>query len=201
MIGIIAAIALRAGAPVGTYVGDLPLVSAVRQDGASPVAENEQADVTVIAFTDYRCPICRISHKEMQRAIAKDGRVRIVYKEWPILGQSSRRAARVALAADLQGIYPKVHNALMQSAALDEAALRTAVMQSGGSWERIEHDLRAHQAIIERQLATNNTQAFGLGLGGTPGYLVGQILIRGGATSAEFRRAFAQAREPRAQGR
>jgi len=191
--GILVSIALKVTAPIGTNVGDLPVVQAVRADRSSPVAENELADVTVIIFTDYQCPVCRLAHPEMRRAIAGDGRVRIVYKDWPVFGVRSERAARVAIASNYQGIYPLVHDTLMSSGRVDEPSLKKAVEQSGGSWARLQVDLT--RPAIDQQLANNRLQAFGLGLRGTPGYLIGPILIRGGARSAQFSKAIAVARK------
>jgi len=190
---ILVSFALRVAAPIGTNVGDLPVVQAVRADRSSPVAENELADVTVIIFTDYQCPACRLAYPELQRAIASDGRVRVVYKDWPVFGVRSERAARVAIASNYQGIYPLVHDALMSGGRVDDRSLKNAVEQSGGSWAQLQADLR--RPSIDQQLATNRLQAFGLGLGGTPGYLIGPILIRGGAKSAQFSKAIEDARK------
>jgi protein-disulfide isomerase len=191
---MLVSLALRSDAPIGTHVGDQPLARSVRQDRSPPVAENTSADVTLIVFTDYQCPACRLAHAPMHRAVARDGRVRVVYKEWPIFGQLSERAARMALAADYQGIYPPVHDALMAGGRPDDRALKQAVEQAGGSWGQLRIDLDRHCAAIDAQLARNREQAFGLGLMGTPGYLIGPILVRGALGEAEFLRAFSEAR-------
>lgn len=173
--------------PIGTDVGSLPTVAAIRQDRSSPSTVNAQADVTVIVFTDYQCPACRLSDAALQAAVRRDGEVKIVYKEWPVFGPRSEQAARVALASTYQGIYPAVHAALMR-ATLDESALRQAVVACGGDWSRIETDLELHRAEIDAELARNATQAFSLGLDGTPAYLIGPILVKGGLTESEFAR-------------
>jgi protein-disulfide isomerase len=103
----------------------------------------------------------------------------------------------VALASDLQNIYPLVHDRLMQGRADTEAALRDAVELSGGDWRRLEIELAMNRPVIAAQLAHNRRQALELGLPGTPGYLVGRFLVRGALTEGEFKRLFREARGSR----
>ena len=146
-------------------------------------------------FTDYQCPACRASEGAMQEAAARDGKVRIVYKEWPIFGPRSERAARVALASAYQAIYPAVHHALMTGSRPDDAMLRETIERAGGDWRQLERDLETHRADIDAELARNRMHAFSLGLEGTPAYLVGPILVKGGLSEAQFLRTIAAARE------
>ena len=129
----------------------------------------------------------------MRKAVARDGNIRLVYKDWPIFGAQSERAAKVALAADRQGIYPSVHHALMHMP-VDGQSMRRAVEQAGGSWQQVEVDLVRHRAMIVRQLEQHRLQAFRMGLQGTPSYLIGDVLVEGALSEREFLRAFAQAR-------
>ena len=186
---------LQTRRPLGENVSDNALALAVRNDRSSPAEGPSTADLTLIVFTDYRCPACRAAYPAMKRAIAKDGKVRVVYKDWPIFGDASERAAKVAIASDFQNIYPLVHDRLMTGRADSDAALRTAVKRSGGDWRKLQSDLTANRAQIDAEIGRNKMQAFGLGLGGTPGYLIGPILVRGALTESEFTRVFKQARD------
>ncbi|MBA2467058.1 MAG: DsbA family protein [Sphingomonas sp.] len=190
-------IVLRAEKPVGRNVADNATVRAVQQDQSSPSDDNPAADLTLTVFSDYRCPACRAAHPAMKRAVESDGKVRIVYKDWPIFGEASERAAQVALAANFQNIYPAVHDRLMTGPTSNGDALRSAVERSGGDWRRLQGDLATRRSEITAQLERNAQQAFGLGLGGTPGYLIGPILVRGALDEAEFRRTFKKARQER----
>jgi hypothetical protein len=80
---------------------------------ASPVLGNPSGDVTVVEFLDYRCPYCKAMHQPIADMIAADGNVRVVIKEFPILGDDSVFATRAALAAGKQGKYAEMHAALM----------------------------------------------------------------------------------------
>ena len=179
---------------IGRYAGDSGLAAQILADKRSPQVSAGTADVTLVLFSDYQCPACRKADPAMQAAIIKDGNVRIVYKDWPVFGERSERAAEVALAARHQGIYPQVHHALMSSRSLDDAALREAVEDSGGNWRQLQADLTHHRLSIADHLAQNGQEAFSLGLEGTPGYLIGPFVIQGALTEREFLRAFAQAR-------
>jgi protein-disulfide isomerase len=133
----------------------------------------------------------------MHRAVAKDGKLRVVYKDWPIFGIQSERAAATALASASQNIYPQVHDRLMTGPAETEEDLKLAIRQSGGDWRRLRRDMAHGKLRIHSQLTRNSRQAFELGLQGTPGYLVGPILVRGVLTEREFLRVFEDARKAR----
>lgn len=185
---------LQTDRPLGQDVSSNALALAIRADGSSPTGENGAADLTLIVFTDYRCPACRGAHREMKRAIAADGKVRVVYKDWPIFGERSERAAQVAIASDLQGIYPLLHDLLMTGPMEDDDALRKAVKSAGGDWTLLERDLVRKRSDISAQLERHKRQAFEMGFRGTPGYLIGPMLVRGGLTERQFTRVFQQAR-------
>jgi hypothetical protein len=99
----------------------------------------------------------------------------------------------VAVAAHRQGIYPILHHRLMRSRSFDDRALRDAVEASGGNWRQLEGDLVKHKELIDNQLLANSRDALALGLHGTPGYLIGPVLVQGALTEREFLRAFKQA--------
>ena len=192
---IIATLLLRNNRPLGQDLGDNLLTRSIREERRSPSVGHATADLTLVVFTDYRCPACRKAHPAMQRAVAKDGRLRVVYKDWPIFGDRSERAAAIALASAFQNIYPQVHERMMTGRADTDEDLKLAVQQSGGNWSRILTDLKVRRTQIDLQLTNNRRQAFELGLPGTPGYLIGSILVRGVMTEREFLRVFKKARE------
>lgn len=182
--------------PVGKDVGANAIAQEVSRDMRSPSAGAVDATLTLVVFTDYQCPACKLADPEMNMAVAGDGRVRVVYRDLPIFGPLSERAARVAIAADRQGIYPAVHRRLMaEGRRPDDAVLEEAVRAAGGDWLRLQDDLRAHAAEIDEQIARNRTDAFALGIRGTPGYLAGTRLVIGALDTAGFEKLFAEARD------
>jgi protein-disulfide isomerase len=194
-LGVAVMLALRALPPPRLKLGATPVVAAVLEDPGSPAFGAPGADVTVVVFTDYQCPICRATEPDLDRVLAEDPRVRVVYKDWPILGEASRTAARAALAAHRQGRYRQLHAAMMRSPRrLDPAAIAELAGAAGLDVPRLQADLAADAPAIERQLAGHARQAWSLGLQGTPAYLVGPYLVRGRLGYAGLRRAIARAR-------
>lgn len=182
-------------APLGRDAGASAIAKDVLSGGSRPVREVAAPTLTLAVFTDYQCPACKRADPAMERAVARDGHIRVVYVDWPVFGPVSERAARVALAADRQGIYPAVHSLLMaENRPLTDDVLRQAAERAGGDWSRLLRDLVAHGPAIERQLGRNRASAFGLGIPGTPAYLAGPVLIKGALDEAEFLEAFAEGR-------
>lgn len=186
---------LSRSAPVGRDVQASGAVAAILDDPEAPAIGRADASLRLAVFSDYRCPACRHGFPALTEAVAKDGDVRLLYKDWPIFGDASVQAARVALASATQGIYPKVHRRLMTTpGALDTAQLRAAVEASGGDWPRLLADLTTQGERIDGQLRRHAAEAASIALPGTPGYLAGSLLAVGVIDAAAFARLFAAAR-------
>lgn len=193
--GITVSLILQTTRSPGQDVSNRAAVTDILHDRASPTLEHRNANLTLVVFTDYQCPACKLSSPAMDRAVADDGRVRVVYKDWPVFGLMSENAARIAIATSWQGIYPAVHSRLMaERQRLDETTIRNVVEAAGGNWQRTQSDLKNHANEIQSQLGRNSQQAFALSLDGTPGYLAGPYLVRGALDYAGFMNAFKAAR-------
>lgn len=186
---------LRDTAPIGRDISSLTSLASLQADRLSPASGPEDATIALVIFTDYRCPACRKAHPAMIAAAREAVDVRIVYRDFPIFGASSERAARVALAARNQGLYALVHDAFMREAKpLDPPVMRAIVEQAGGNWAQITQDIGGDPAI-QRQLQSNREDALRLGVAATPSYLIGPYLITGALDEGEFEQAFEQARK------
>lgn len=97
---------LRRTAPIGRDVG--PTADLILAGSGSPEYGPANATLRLAVFTDYRCPACRHAFPALEEAVRRDRKVRVIYKDWPIFGPPSERAASVALACAEQGIYLKV---------------------------------------------------------------------------------------------
>ena len=160
----------------------------------SPVGGNPQGDVTLVEFFDYNCPYCRQVAPTMMAAEADDPKLRIVYKEFPILGPNSVFAARAALAARQQNLYPQFHKAMMQvSGAADEAQVVAVAEEIGLDVEQLRIDMQdpGIDAEIERNLAL----ARALRINGTPGFVIGDEILRGATDLQTMQRLIDQARK------
>jgi protein-disulfide isomerase len=168
----------------------------VFRDVASPVGGNPQGDVTLVEFFDYNCPYCRQVAPAVSEAAAADGQLRIVYKEFPILGPNSVFAAKAALAAHRQERYVAFHQALMQvRGTVNEDAVLAAAAKVGLDIERLRTDMQDAelQAAIDRNLAL----AAALRINGTPGFVIGDETLRGAAELKTLQALIRKAREAR----
>lgn len=148
-----------------------------RSPGA-PVAGNPDGDITVVEFFDYNCGYCKRGLSDIAKLIESDDRVRVVFKEFPILREDSEHAARVALAAGLQGKYWEVHRDLMSTrGVVNEAAGLKIAEKHGLDIEKLKADMKgpAVQGELDRVKQLANT----LSINGTPHFLVGDRAIGG----------------------
>ncbi len=192
--GALAGVAARRLEPVGIETGWTPVVRAAHAEPV-PTAGNPAGDVRLSVFTDYNCPACRKAHGPMMEAAEADGGVVIAFHDWPVFGDASRAAARAAIAADEQGLYLPVHAALMAGGRADAGAAEAALEAAGGDVSRLRQTLEREAARIDGQLSRSAFHAFALGLGGTPGHLIGPILVRGTVSERDFGRAIRRARK------
>lgn len=157
-----------------------------------PVLGDPRGDVTLVEFIDYRCGYCRSMAPALRALLDQDRRVRLVIKEFPILGPDSTTAARAALAAKRQGRYGELHWALLQSKDLSEGAILDMARRLGLDAERLARDMR--DPAIDRQLEKVRALADALGLSGTPSFVIGDTLIPGAAPVARLAELIGRAR-------
>ena len=147
---------------------------AVFFDPADPALGNPKGDVTLVEFFDNECPFCKKLAPEIAALIKADPNVRLVMKEFPILGPVSDASARFALAAKAQGRYAALHDALMASTIqehqLTEAQILDFAKASGLDVERLKRDAATPE--IAARIAATRALAQKLAITGTPGLVV-----------------------------
>lgn len=150
----------------------------LERDPNAPVLGNPEGDVTVVEFFDYNCPYCRRAKPEIEALLAADPNVRLVYREWPILGEGSVFAARAALAAREQGLYEAFHWAAMgmRGRAEESSVLRIAE-EIGLDIAQLRRDMDAPE--IDAHIQTSMRLAQALGITGTPSFVIGDALVPG----------------------
>lgn len=160
----------------------------------SPVLGNPNGNVMIVEFFDYQCPYCRRATPGLLDTVAADGQVRLIMKEWPILGPDSVYAARAALAAHKQGKYAEIHHAMMSAQGrLNEQAILSIAAKLGINIAQLMRDMASPG--IDRELQNNHETARTLGLEGTPAFIVGKELVPGAANSETLRALIARARK------
>jgi protein-disulfide isomerase len=172
----------------------------VLRDPEIPVAGNPDGDVTIVEYFDYNCPYCRKLEPELQQVIFDDGKVRMIWKDWPILGPVSIVASKMALASKYQGKYVKVHEALMGvSSRLTESRIKELIAGAGVDMDQLKRDLDSNAKAISTIVARNNDQATAFGFKGTPSFIVGKFRVPGALTMEEFGQVIADARKAGAE--
>jgi len=181
--------------------GQTSLEEALVHDPASPVAGNPKGDVTLVVFTDFNCPFCRRGEGDLDALIAADPKLRVAYKDWPILARSSVTAAKVAIAANWQGKYDAARSALMHMVArpATDAAIAQAMVAAGVDVTRLNRDLDTRDGEIVAIIKRTMTEADALGLQGTPVYVAGHLVEPRPLDPEGFRKLLADARAAGAQ--
>lgn len=171
--------------------------NALLDDGFSFVGGNPDGDITIVEFIDYRCGFCRRAHPEVAELVATDGNIRIITKEFPILGEQSVMASQFAVATKIiagDDAYKQVSDALI--------ALRSDVTPASLSSLAQAFDLDADAIFAEMespatQTVIANNRALGdrMQITGTPTFVFGDQMVRGYINLAQMRLIVDQQRE------
>jgi protein-disulfide isomerase len=161
-----------------------------------PSAGNPRGATTIVEFYDPRCPYCRQLAPVLTSFVAKDGNIRLVYKDLPILGPASELGSRALLAAAQQRGYDALRISFMRSSSgdLTEASIREAAERLGLNWQRLRRDMES--PAVAKQLSANKKLAQDLGIEGTPTLIIGQKIVEG-ADMPTIAAAVANARHDR----
>lgn len=172
-------------------------LDSIVDDPDAPVAGNPKGDVTIVAFLDYNCQFCKKSAPDLEQVVKTDGRIKLVYKDCPVLTEASVYGARMALAAKYQGGYERVHAALMRVPGKrnPQSSMEEAIASSGVDMARLKADLDAHAAEIDALIKRNVAQARALGFEGVPDFVIGHFMVSGGLGYEGFKTAVAQTRD------
>jgi protein-disulfide isomerase len=161
---------------------------------ADPVAGDPQGDVTIVEFFDTRCPYCRRLEPVMESFLAKDHKVRLVYKDLPILGPASVLGTKALLAAQKQGAYGKMRDAVM-SLPSDTTLpqIESAARALGLDWGQMSQDMK--DPVVQARIDANVKLAHDLGIQGTPALIIGNDLLPGAVDLPDLQKAVADARK------
>jgi protein-disulfide isomerase len=151
------------------------------EDGPNWVGGNPEGDITLVEFIDYRCSYCRRAHPEVQELIESDGNIRVVVKEFPILGEQSVLASRFAIATRMvegDEAYKQMHDALItMRGEMNELSLELLAEEMGFDAEAIS--ARMQDEDVADIIRANYALAETLEINGTPSYVLGDQMVRG----------------------
>ena len=215
-LGTIAALEVRGGEQVRAYLLDNPEVvqeamdrlrqkqlaaqiAPYRKQIETPYAGAwigaKDGDVTLVQFFDYACGYCKASLPDVHRLVREDPKVKVVFRELPILSRESETAARVSLAAAEQGRFAAFHDAMYAAGRPSPETITAAARKAGLD----EAGLRAAMTTprAEQELGRNIELARTLGFTGTPSWVVGDQVLSGAVGYEALKKAVAAAREGR----
>ncbi|MFO1152951.1 MAG: DsbA family protein [Rhodospirillales bacterium] len=170
--------------------------AAIELDPRAPVAGNPKGDVTIVEFFDYRCGYCKKVTPVVREILKKDGNIRFVFKEFPILGPDSRTAAQAAQAAWMiqPDKYLAFHVALMENRGnLDEARVLEIAKSVGIDPGKLKTAMA--DPAVSAKLSDNLELAQKLQIGGTPAFIVDDQIMPGAVDLETLVAAVAAARK------
>ncbi len=166
------------------------------RDAADPEKGNPRGDVTIVEFFDARCGYCKQLQPAMEALLRRDANLRVVLKDLPILGPNSVLSSRALLAAQRQGRYAQLHEALLAlRVEPTEQVLRQQAERVGLDWARLRREME--DPAIARRIDQNLRLAQQLGIEGTPALVIGTTLVPGAVDLPTLERLVAEARAAR----
>jgi protein-disulfide isomerase len=156
--------------------------AALYQDSTAPVFGNPRGDVSIVEFFDFRCGYCRQVDASVAELIAADPNVRVVMKQFPVLGAESIYGAKAAMAAHRQGKYREFHKALMAAETIDAASVRAIAKQLQLDAPRLVSDMEL--ADVTKTIDDNYKLAAELEVNGTPAFVIGNRIVPGAINGA-----------------
>jgi protein-disulfide isomerase len=166
---------------------------ALFNDARDPIKGNPRGNVTIVEFFDARCGYCKALYPTMQALLQQDGNIRVVMKDLPILGPNSVVASRALLAAQKQGKYEPLYDALMRlRTEPTEQVLQAEAQRAGIDWARLRRDMA--DPALEARLQANINLAQRLQIEGTPALVIGDTLVPGAVELPQLQQLIAEAR-------
>lgn len=160
---------------------------------AGAFAGDPNGDVRLVVFFDYACPYCKAAASDVRKLIAEDKRLKVVFRDFPVLSDQSTEAAMASLSAAQQGRYLAFHDGIFDSAGRVSRDKTIATMRSAGLDEaRTTRDLAS--PVLKAEIARNLALGRTLGLTGTPSYVVGNRILSGAVGYDALKAAVAEAR-------
>ena len=158
-------------------------------DSNSPQFAPEGYDVSIVEFYDYACGYCKKAQGTVEELLKADSKVRIIYKDFPILGEPSQEMSKVSVAVNIlsPNSFKKFHDALMKTNERGKSAAIKAAKSAGIDTKKLEEVLKNEKSKIEKILQDNIALGSSIGINGTPGFIVGEELIPGAMEVATFK--------------
>lgn len=169
--------------------------SQLQSEDISLIAGDKNGDVTIVTFLDYRCGYCKKANNALKSVLLQDKKVKVIYKEYPVLGGASRKLAQTALAVAIvkPSKYVDFHNSLMDARDPSDEFIRNTLKLLN-----IDH-IKVKEAMndprVEKELASVQNLTRQLNVRGTPAFIIGDELIPGAIDSEAMLKLVKSTRE------
>lgn len=164
------------------------------RDARAPVLGPDDADVTIVEFFDYNCGYCKRAYPTIKEVLAQDKKIRLVFKELPILGPTSETASRFALAAHAQGKYHDFHERLMTNKVpVNEDVLIQIATDLKLDLNKLRADAEGTEVMM--QIERNRALAQQMAINGTPAFVIGNRVAPGAIPKAEILKMIEETRK------
>lgn len=158
-------------------------------DANTPQFAPEGYDVSIVEFYDYACGYCKKAQTIVDELLKSDSKVRIIYKDFPILGEPSQEMSKVSIAVNMiaPASFRKFHDALMKTNERGKSAALKAAKSAGVDSKKLDETLKTKKSEIEKILQDNIALGSSIGINGTPAFVLGEDLIPGAMEIGTFK--------------
>jgi protein-disulfide isomerase len=146
-------------------------LNALYEPAGNSIAGNPKGHITVVEFFDYNCGYCRLMYPNLQKLINTDSNIRVLFREYPVLSDKSVLPAKAALAAQKQGKYEALHNAMMEAKMpLNESEIVKLAKSVGINSDQLLKDMKSSE--VADQVQTNLALGQQMNIQGVPSFIV-----------------------------
>lgn len=166
----------------------------VFKDPHAPVGGNLKGDVTVVEFFDYQCHYCKLALTAVEKLLKEDKNLKIIYKEYPVLGPDSVEAAKISLAAAKQGKFSEMHQALLTTKEhLSGDGLMEVAKKAGLDTAKLKKDMASEE--FAKWIEENQKVGMEIGARGTPTFVIGSKVYPGALPYEKLKSLVEEARK------
>lgn len=155
-------------------------------------AGNPDGNLTIVEYFDYNCGFCRATLPTIAELLKRDPKLRIVFRELPVLSEESKVAARYSIVAARAGKFAAFHAAMYAGGPITDQSMADAVAKAGLNLAVVK--AKANDPTIDAEIENNYAMYKQLGLNGTPSWVIGDHVVSSALPLEEMQRQVAQAR-------
>ena len=176
------------------FISNLSSIRDKLTDSNSPVLGNPESNNVIVEFSDYNCPYCRRMGPIVKEALQENKDLKVILREFPVLGEDSLTASKAALASKYQNKYEEFHFSLINNEGrINEKVVFKIANKIGLDIQKLKKDMQRPE--ITAAIQQNMEMAQRLGINGTPAFIAGNKLVPGAIPKNQFSELISVAKE------